>query len=353
MREAKVSSEGLDKGWKAHVLSTGKTGSSKAGRGSLFAALFALLCLLLALGGCASSSAITVNGRGIPSSEFEFEVDRRLAVIKKSNPIELKGDKGERVTAETKRQVATELVRAALVREEARKLGVKLPADEVNRRLAEERGRVGEEQFAKDLKAQDQNIEQFKRRLEEQALVDRLGAKVSEKVSVTGDEAESFYLTNKELFSQTLMVRVAHILLENESQADMIAAEAKRGEDFARLAGSFSKDTATRGNGGDLGWIEPGTREPAFEEVAFSLKPGQVSGVVRASDGFQVMKVLDRREASTPPFSEVKGEAIKTLTNRKKDEVFSDWLRTVYANARVEAGSTGKWDPRLGMVVQR
>jgi hypothetical protein len=43
----------------------------------------------------------------------------------------------------------------------------------------------------------------------------------------------------------------------------------------------------------------------------------------------------------------------KVLQSRRKDEVFSDWLRTVYANARVNAGSVGSWDPRLGMVVEK
>jgi foldase protein PrsA len=183
--------------------------------------------------------------------------------------------------------------------------------------------------------------------------VDALGQKVTGDVSVTTDEAESFYLTHKDLFSQTLMVHAEHVLLDTESQADVVAAEAKRGEDFETLAKTFSKDDTTRQSGGDLGWIEKGTKEPAFEEVAFALKPGQVSEVVRASDGYHVIKVLERREAETPPFVEVQGEATTMLTNRKKSEAFSDWLRTVYANARVEVGSIGKWDPRLGIVVAK
>ncbi len=238
------------------------------------------------------------------------------------------------------------------MREQAQKLGVKLPADEVNRRLEEERQRLGSDQFEKDLKSQGLTLEQYKKTVEEKALVDELGKKIGEGVNVSADEAESYYLTHKDLFSQTLMVHAQHILLENESQADVVDADAKRGADFATLAKSFSKDEATASNGGDLGWIESGTMEPALEEAVFALQPGQVSGVIKASDGFHVVKVLERRDASVPSFSEVAGQAIEMLTNRRKEEVFSDWLRTTYANARVDTGGTGKWDPRLGMVVQ-
>lgn len=314
-------------------------------------AVFVVACAIL-VGGCVSGK-IVVNGKNIPELGFKAEVKRRLVVISKSNPDELKGKRGVKLAAETERQVATDLVKAELMRQQAQKLGVRLPPDEVNRRLEEERQRLGSDQFEKELKSQGLTLEQYEKTLEGKALVDELGKKVSEGVNVSTDEAESYYLTHKDLFGQTLMVHAQHILLDNESQADIVASDAKRGADFATLAKSFSKDEATASNGGDMGWIEKGTMEPALEEAVFALQPGQVSDVIRASDGFHVVKVLERREASTPSFSEVAGQAVEMLTNRKKEEVFSDWLRTTYANARVNVGGIGKWDPGLGMVVQK
>ncbi len=333
-------------------MGTEKARIERTGARALPAVLAAVICVLLVSGGCSQPGSMTVNGTRIPASRVEVEVDRRLAVAEKDDPDEAEGERGEKLRDRTGRQVATELVRAELIRQQAEKLGVTLPADELNRRLEEEKASVGEQQFNRDLRAQGLTIEQYRETLEVEALVDALGAKVGEGVTVTEDEAESFYLTNKELFGSTLMVHAAHILLDSESQADMVAAQAKSGADFAALAKGLSTDQATRGSGGDLGWIEKGTREPAMEEAIFSLKPGQVSGVVRASDGFHVVKVLERREASVPPYSEVRGQAMNMLANRKKEETYSDWLRTVYANAKVDAGGWGRWDPRLGMVVE-
>lgn len=323
------------------------------GKKVLVAALVALVSCLVAVAGCWSDVSLKVNGEAISSSEFQFEVDRRIAVAKKNNPSETKGAKGQKLKAETERQVATELIRAVLMEQQAVKLGVKLPADEVTRRLDAERSRVGSDQFDKNLASQGLSLEQYRKTVENQVLVEALGEKVSGNVTVSVDEAESFYLTHKDLFGKSLMAHAAHIVLETEGQADAVASEAKRGADFATLAKTYSRDDATRRNGGDLGWVEKGTTDPALDQVIFSLQPGQVSGVVAASDGFQVVKVMDRREASIPEFSEVADQAVTMLTSRKKEEVFSDWLRTVFANAVVEAGGVGKWDPLLGMVVQK
>lgn len=320
---------------------------------ALLALAFGCAACVFVLSGC-SNPALTVNGRPVGKAGFSKEVGRRIEMVKEKNPKELEGDRGEKLKKETERQVATDLIRARLMEEQAKKLGVIVPPAEVDRKLEEERAAKGYDKYMKELKSQRLSEEDYRKSVEVKLLVEKLGNEVTADVTANTDEAESFYLVNKGLFSYRLMVHVAHILLETEGQARMVADEAGRGSDFARLAKSLSRDQATRENGGDLGWIEQGTADPAIEEAAFSLSPGQASGVVKASDGYHVLKVLERREAYTPPFSEVKEKAINTLLNRKKEEKFSDWLRTIYANADVRLNvGIGSWDPRLGMVVER
>ena len=322
-------------------------------KGTLLVLAIVFGAFILVLEGC-SDSAFVVNGRPIGYGRFSKEVDRRIEIIEEKNPKELEGKRGDKLKKETDRQVATEFIRAELMEEQALKLGVTVPPGGVDRRIEEERTEKGYDRYVRELKSQRLSEEEYRKSLEAEILVEQLGNKITEDVTASADEAESFYLTHKELFSHSLMVHVAHILLETEGQAGMVAEEAKRESDFGRLAESLSKDQATRDNGGDLGWIEQGTADPAIEQAAFSLEPGRVSGVVKASDGYHVLKILERREAYTPPFSEVKDSAINTLLNRKKEEKFSDWLRTVYANADVRMNvGIGGWDPRLGTVVER
>jgi parvulin-like peptidyl-prolyl isomerase len=106
------------------------------------------------------------------------------------------------------------------------------------------------------------------------------------------------------------LVRVAHILvsftgagdpggvsLRTEDQGLKRALDvlfrARQGEDFAALAREFSDDAATREKGGRLPPIAHGQTVPEFEEVTFSLQPGQVSDVVKTVFGFHVIKRLD------------------------------------------------------------
>lgn len=73
--------------------------------------------------------------------------------------------------------------------------------------------------------------------------------------------------------------------------ADSLAAALRAGADFATLATRFSDDSSTRAAGGELGWFRRGMMVPAFEQVAFSLRPGELSHPVETTYGFHVIRV--------------------------------------------------------------
>jgi peptidyl-prolyl cis-trans isomerase D len=77
-------------------------------------------------------------------------------------------------------------------------------------------------------------------------------------------------------------------------QVDEIRTELAQGGDFAELAGVYSEDEGTREKGGDLGSFGRGEMVKEFEDAAFSLKVGEVSGPVRTKYGFHLIKVEGR-----------------------------------------------------------
>jgi peptidyl-prolyl cis-trans isomerase SurA len=143
--------------------------------------------------------------------------------------------------------------------------------------------------------------------------------KVRGRVKLSDDDVRNYYQTHPQEFGGEAEVHVRHVFLplpENASPADeqkvraqgeKILARLAAGEDFAKVAREASKGPSAK-DGGDLGWLRRGTVQKPFEDVAFKLEPGQVSGLVRAGPGLHVIKVEERRVGGGKKFEEVAEE---------------------------------------------
>jgi peptidyl-prolyl cis-trans isomerase C len=121
-------------------------------------------------------------------------------------------------------------------------------------------------------------------------------------------EIEDFYKNHSENFSTPESVQASHILIkveptdgpaEKEQKRQKIATlqeEIKKGADFSQLAREHS-DCPSKQRGGDLGSFSRGRMVKPFEDVAFQLKVGEVSGIVDTQFGYHLIKVTDRQEA--------------------------------------------------------
>ena len=97
-----------------------------------------------------------------------------------------------------------------------------------------------------------------------------------------------------------------------------IVESVKGGADFADLAKKNSDDPGSGQQGGDLGWVVRGQTVPDFEKAAFSLKPGELSGVVTTEYGYHIIQVMEKEPARVKPFEEVKAGL---ATDLKKQDV--------------------------------
>ena len=131
------------------------------------------------------------------------------------------------------------------------------------------------------------------------------------------DELERFYRRHLDLYETQEQVKAAHILLrvaedateETRNQRRALAADLlkqlQEGADFAALAKANSDDKGTAQNGGDLGSFGRGIMVKSFEDAAFSLKPGQLSGIVETPFGYHIIKVEEATEAGVKPLVDV------------------------------------------------
>ena len=283
-----------------------------------------------------------VNGRTITKAEFQLAVRN------------LESQAGGPVPADRRdaiyRQVLDQLVAFRLLVQECEARKIAVPETEVTARVGEIRKQFPDEQAFKTALAQRQTTpEQLTSDIRDQlAAMKVVEAAVTPTVAVGDQQVSEFYTKNPERFQQPEAVRTSHILIRVPEKADAAArraarveadrvrAAAFRGEDFAALARQHSHDQGSAANGGDLGFIARGQTVPAFEEAAFSLKPGQVSQVVETTFGFHVMKVGEHRAARTVPLDEVKGEVTDYLKQQQMEQKTGAFVGQLKAKGKVE-----------------
>lgn len=145
-------------------------------------------------------------------------------------------------------------------------------------------------------------------------------------------------------------VQARHLLVQVPPGADAAVKAAKRqvaegllkqlqgGADFAKLAAQYSDDPGSKGQGGDLGWFGRGEMVPAFEEAVFSLKKGQISGVVETQFGFHLVQAQDKRagRALAAVRPEIRAQLLRDATLAQAQlaaSAFGDAVNNVVANA--------------------
>jgi peptidyl-prolyl cis-trans isomerase C len=111
-------------------------------------------------------------------------------------------------------------------------------------------------------------------------------------------------------------VRARHILVKTEQEAKDLIKQLKGGADFTELA-KKSSDGPSAQTGGDLGYFSRGQMVKQFEDVAFALKPGQISDPVQTEFGWHVIKVEDKRNRPVPSFDEVKDQLMASLVQNQ------------------------------------
>ena len=154
-------------------------------------------------------------------------------------------------------------------------------------------------------------------------------------MQISDADLKKQYDANKQQYEVPNEVHVQHILFKTVGQTDALVEETKKkaedvlkqvkkGAKFDELAKKYSEDPGSKDKGGDLGWIRQGQTVPEFEKAAFSMAPGQISDLVRTQYGFHIIKVLEKHEAHTKPFDEVKDSIRMPLLLTEADKQASN-----------------------------
>ena len=283
---------------------------------------------------------VTVNGREVYENEIEQEEARIRTQLSGRVPMQQLEGMGEVI----KQQAVNNMINRVLLEQAADRAQIEIPETDVKERADQVKSGFGtEEVFKEQLESSgltEAGFEQeVKLALRIETLLDKQTADLegSEEAAV-----REFYDTNIERFKKPEQVQASHILIPHEeadgepektakkAKMDSLLTEIKGGGDFALLAGEHSS-CPSKTRGGDLGFFGRGQMVKEFEETAFGMKVGEVSGVVETQFGYHIIKVTGRQDESMVPFEDAKADILAFMDGQKKQQavgVYIDSLRT-------------------------
>lgn len=300
--------------------------------------LFALLffCFLsFALGGCFLKRdapddrvVLKVNEEPLTAKDFAEALAERLRVYDALTV------KDERIIKRVKESVLDDFVVQRVSQSYARRNGILVKSENIEASINSIRANYPDDiSFRKSLSEQGLSFKEWSERLKGSLLQKLIIEKISSSAdSLSTDELRTYYESNKDTFKRSEQIKVSQIVLKNESDANQILEELKKGRSFEDLAKQYSI-TPEAEKGGDLGWVERGTLD-AFDKTA-QLGLNKRSGVVKTPYGFHIIEIRGKRPETLLPFEEVKGQISRRILERRQQSTYSQWLEFELKNAKI------------------
>lgn len=278
-----------------------------------------------------------VNGKEIDKNAFYAELDKAAKHGAKIPP--------ERVSR-IRNNILNRMIEDELIDQALRDEKIEVPGKKIEAAYREYRDKFkSQDQFENYLRHGNHSVQSIRKRIENKMAIEMLIEKRGG-TGVSDDEILGFYEKNKRFYFEKEAVHARHILFKlkpdasKEEEAEVmnkvrrIQKLIRREVAFDKLAKEFSEGpTSTKG--GDLGFFSRGQMVKPFEDAAFGMKSGQVSGPVRTKFGYHLIQVLERREESQKELKEVKEQIRSSLKNKKFFQERRELLEQLQSKAEI------------------
>lgn len=316
---------------------------------SLFVLLLSIFMTVFLITSC---STVVARADGIEISQKE--VDKYINFLKSQG-----GNVEVPETAEELKQLEVNIIDSLIVLKligrYAEENNIAVPEEEINDQLdLIIETYPSEQDFDADLESKGVDRDFLVSELKGQLLRERVFVKETLNVIVTTEQAKAYYQENKEtLFKIPEKIKVSHILAifpwvevngeeteEGRKEAldkiEYIKEKIDDGEDFETIAIEFSDDTATKENGGDLGYISRSQMVEEFDKEAFSLDVGEISNIVETVYGYHIIKAVDFQEEYIKDFEDVEETINEYLLNQVKVTKWEDFILSLIEVVDIE-----------------
>jgi parvulin-like peptidyl-prolyl isomerase len=273
-----------------------------------------------------------VNEEQIPIEQFDREFKELI----------LESDKDAKGTGlGALRQVCLDqVIERKILVQEARRLGLKVSPEELKQAVSEMETDYPGEGFGEKLGLKGTTLEEWKARLEERLLAEKVIRSTSHsQEKIDEKEALQYYEGHRSSFQIDQKVRARQIVVADGEEAIQILKRLKRGEKFETVAMQKSLGPE-KVQGGDLGYFSPGEKPAEFDHV-FNMEVGAISEVVKSPYGYHIFKLEEKIEPRQVPFGEAKSGILKELERKKGEENYQKWFKGLKGKAKVKINK--KW----------
>jgi len=280
-------------------------------------------------------------------TQYELESTVEIA-LKRYGPDIPPGDR-ERIAGEASKVFLERMIDDLLLRQEARKLGITAREEEVNNTIQEnmKRRKMSMEDLQQVLVKEGSSYEKYREATRSDLIKMRIMQReIRPRVSVTNEEIGLYYQEHRDEYEGKLRVRLQMIALpvpvggdpavkeEQRVKAQTILKRIRAGEPFENLASEFAPASAR--SGGDIGFVEKGSMNPAIDEVAFGLKPGEISDVIETPQGLYIIRALDRRGGGSLTVKATREDVEERLYRDKMEKKYAEWIVERRQKAHIE-----------------
>ena len=189
--------------------------------------------------------------------------------------------------------------------------------------------------FIKTLQEEGITYERARQDYRDTFIVEQMRIKnVSSAIIISPHKIETYYLDHKDDFKEEDRVKLRMIVLTNAPETDTtqtkrlaeeILGKLKGGASFADMATIYSQGSQAR-QGGEWDWVEKSVLRKELADVAFTLKPGQMSGVIETPGAYYIMLVEDRQDARVRPLADVRDQIEKLLLAKERTRLQQAWI---------------------------
>jgi peptidyl-prolyl cis-trans isomerase SurA len=203
--------------------------------------------------------------------------------------------------------------------------------------------------FVRTLQAQGYTLTRFREIEKEKIIIQAMRQqKIDNNFVISPTQIQAYYDKNKHAYATPEQVKLRMIVVREGSSGDIpdigskrelaeeIREKVAKGAEFDRMAEMYSEDETTQQAGGDWGWIERNTLNEKLTNVAFSLRPGEVSPVIAVENTYYILMVEAKRSATIKPIGDVRDEIEKNLIQQERTKAQQRWLDTLRQKAYIK-----------------